>query len=63
MNALSLFASIVSAYDFVSPFPPSTIYRLLVFSSALVKHCFLGHSSGLNLNLTVLETSSEPRPR
>jgi len=44
-------------------FPPFTIYRILVFSSALVKHCFLGNSSGLNLNLTILETSSEPRPR
>ncbi|GAB5576429.1 OX-2 membrane glycoprotein isoform X1 [Prionailurus iriomotensis] len=37
--------------------------ELLVFSSTIVKYCFPGHSPGLNLNLIILETSSEPRPR
>ncbi|XP_042812559.1 OX-2 membrane glycoprotein isoform X4 [Panthera tigris] len=52
-----------ASYDFVSPFSPLNIYRLLVFSSTIVKYCFPGHSPGLNLNLIILETSSEPRPR
>lgn len=44
-------------------FSPLNIHRLLVFSSTAVKHCLLGNSSGLNLNSTLLETSSEPRSR
>lgn len=44
-------------------FSPINIHRLLVFSSTVVKHRLLGNSSGLNLNSTLLETSSEPRSR
>lgn len=44
-------------------FSPFKTHRLLVFSSPVVKYRFSGDSSGLNLNLTILETSSKPRPR
>ncbi|KAF3827571.1 hypothetical protein GH733_003057, partial [Mirounga leonina] len=33
-----------------------------VGKEVVCQHCFLGNSSGLNLHLTILETSSEPRP-
>lgn len=43
-----------------SPLAPC---RILVFSSAVAKHRLSGDSSGLDLNLIILETSPKSRAR